>query len=210
MHTGNRYRIVQETDANGATVWTKPHAQAHAKPADTRTKYTVCNGDGFNRRFEAGDIARLVKDTKPDVLAITEISMNIANMWDAHAVRETLFAMGFVRIVWHPSSINPHNHGIMLATKFIPDRDIEVGIDAAEFDQEGRVLTLRCKDHTVIFPYIRPLHKDGRKHAVRTQSTLGQKARRPLSKRIEDSSNAHRRRSQRGADRSRLHNMVHT
>jgi exonuclease III len=67
------------------------------------------------------------------------------------AVREIMFAMGFKHVVWYSSIVKETQHGIMVASKFALPMDFGIGHDL--IDNDGRVVTIRHPDFTIISPY---------------------------------------------------------
>ena len=114
-------------------------------------KICVWNGDGFIPRWSAGDFGNVVAEVDPDVLIFQETKTDPSRLQDPWAVRETMFAMGFTDVVWHSSVVKATQHGVMVASKWPLPMDFGIGNDL--LDRDGRVITLKHPDYSVLCPY---------------------------------------------------------
>jgi hypothetical protein len=66
------------------------------------------------------------------VLVFQETKTDLSRIPDPWAVRETMFAMGFTRVVWHSFIVKQTQHGIMAASNFALPMDFGIVHDLIE------------------------------------------------------------------------------
>lgn len=115
-------------------------------------KYASWNVNGFNNRFESGELTQFINAHRPDVLCLTETRLGAGGVRDPWTTQQTLTNMGYSHIVWHGNVNKPQDHGIMVATK-LNAVAITVGTGNAVVDTEGRVITIEFDDHTAVLCY---------------------------------------------------------
>ena len=120
-------------------------------PPDAIT-YASWNVNGFNNRFESGELTQFINAHHPDVLCLTETRLGAGGVRDPWTTQQTLTNMGYSHIVWHGNVSKPQDHGIMIATK-LNATAITVGTGNAVVDTEGRVITIEFDDHTAVLCY---------------------------------------------------------
>jgi exodeoxyribonuclease-3 len=120
------------------------------------TKLMIWNANSFRKRWEVGAMQRLLRDTGPDTLLITELRTNTRAMLERLDVRATLLALGYRYCYWHwcrdESKGGFGYAGSALLSKIKPDH-VSFGFDGDVKDEEGRVITATFSSFTFIGVY---------------------------------------------------------
>ena len=110
------------------------------------------NANSLFKRIRNGDFARMLNDHAADLIHITEVKGAPGNDMAASELRQVLFALGYIHIVWNWCTKTPFNHGSAVFSK-VPIDKVEFGIEGTGEDNEGRTITTHFPGSAQVWTY---------------------------------------------------------
>ena len=120
----------------------------------THANVTSWNINGFRRAMRAGHLRSFLLEENPDVLFLSEVKCALASIGRPWELRHALAALGYKHVYWNACSIEAMkgNWGCALISKIKPI-SIRVGMGDDNADPQGRTITARFTDATIIGTY---------------------------------------------------------
>ena len=136
-------------DKNGFIRWSR----AEGSPgAILNTNGTLWNGNGIRRRLADGSLAKLVNNCDSDFIFFGETKAapyKLARPWE---LRRALAHKGYHHCYWNWSPTDPGNWGCAFFSKIKP-LSVRTGLNDDTVDEQGRTITLRFTNATLIAHY---------------------------------------------------------
>ena len=135
----------------GFAIW-RPYAPAWAEPPREPRSFVTWNANCLFKRIRNGDFARMLNDHAADLIHITEVKGTPGNDMAASELRQVLFALGYIHIVWNWCTKTPFNHGSAVFSK-VPIDKVEFGIEGTGEDNEDRTITTHFPGSAQVWTY---------------------------------------------------------
>ena len=133
------------------TCWTD--ASDAARPIGN-SKIIAWNVNGFRRCMKSGKFKEFIINNDPDVLFLTETKCSLSSIPRPGELKHALHTLGYKHVHWNACTIKGRtgNWGCALISKIKPT-SVRVGMGDDNIDEEGRTITARFMDVTVIGTY---------------------------------------------------------
>ena len=176
--------LIIENSELGYAEWRRGPALPRRAP----TTFGSHNANSLFRRIHLGQFASFLSDNPVDVLHISELRGSpLKCAYTARELRLSLFALGYVHVIWNWCPDTPSIHGSAVFSR-VPISEVAYGLQEDGLtDPEGRVITTRFGDTSFVWPYTpcsgmyvsepeakrTSFDKGFKDHVVRTQRRVG-------------------------------------
>ena len=139
------------------------HSAADCKPHSPKehARCIAFNANGLQERLQDASLSRMLRETAPDYLSISEVKRPPEKFRHYNAFIKGLMALGYQNIVanWCTLPGLQHDWGTMLVSK-IPLTNIKFGVKDGSPDNEGRCITATLDGYNArtICPYVPTTH----------------------------------------------------